>query len=150
MSDTREAIMSRLVDVIAETIGSANVSRNVLVDDDADSTPRRVAVLEGDEILASQQESNNIPAAAGRLFHMVPQVLLSNFDTAEAVGAGLSEARAAIIKAIAADSTLNGLTHKNTGGRYIEMESDLAFARDMLGRMSLKFQFTYLLVPAQL
>ena len=151
MSDPREAIISRLVDVIAETLGFENVSRNQLYGDDADENPApQVSVLEGDETPAAEQMPNNIPASAAQLIHMQPQVLLSNFDTSADVGTGLSASRAAIIKAVVADSTLNGLTHKNTGGRYVGMESDLAFARDALGRMALKFQFTYVLLPSQL
>lgn len=147
-TDPRELILSRLVDVIAIAIGSDNVSRNDLYDDDATPTPRRVSVLEGDEIAVEGESARR--AGAGRRIHMQPQVLLSNFDKADDVGAGLSEARAAIIKAIAADSQLIALTHNDTGGRYVGMESDLAFARDALGRMALKFQFTYALIPSEL
>lgn len=147
MADTRELIMARLVVVVGQVLGAANVARNELFLDDADDKVKRVSVLEGDELAADQEGS--IPlASAPRAIYMQPQVLLVNFDAAGTVGKGLSASRVALIKAIAADSTLTGYTHKNSGGRYMGMESDFAFARDALGRMALKFQFTYVLVPS--
>lgn len=150
MSDPRELILSRLVVVIAGVLGDANVSRNELYDDDAERTPRRVSVLEGDEIAPGEEGVVRAPGGAGGLINMHPQVLLSNFDKSDDVGTGLNEARAAIIKAVTADSDLKALTHRGFGGRYAGMESDLAFARDALGRMALKFQFTYSLNPSEL
>jgi len=148
-NDPREAIMARLLIVIGQASGVSNVSRNQLYDDDAADTSKRVTLLEGDEI-AAEEENLSRPAGVGRLIQMHPHVELSNFNTADRVGAGLSAARAAIIKAVAADATLISLTHKNTGGRYVGMESDLGFAREMLGRMTPKFQFTYALIPSLL
>jgi len=150
MSDPREQILSRLVVVIEGVLGSANVSRNEVYGDDATPTPRTVSVLEGDELAAGEEGTNRAPGAAGGLINMQPQVLLSNFDKTDDVGGGLNEARAAIIKAVTADTDLKALTHRGFGGRYLGMESDLAMARDALGRMALKFNFTYSLVPSEL
>jgi len=151
MSDPREDIISRLVDVIAETLGFSNVSRNQLYGDDAEENPSpQVSVLEGDETRAGEQTASRTPALAGGIIHMQPQVLLSNFDTSSNVGTGLGVSRTAIIKAVATDAQLNALTYRNTGGRYMGMESDLAMARDALGRMALKFEFTYALNPTQI
>ena len=81
---------------------------------------------------------------------MQPQILLSNFAGAADVGPGLSAIRAAVIKAIAFDSALIALTYDGSGGHYLGMQSDLAFAQAMAGEAALKFRFTYVLRPDQL
>lgn len=149
MADVREAILARLLVLMGGIAGIGEVSRNVLAGDDAAGTPKQITVLEGDEI-ASEYDPAARPATAPRVVHMHPQILLSNFAGTADVGPGLSAMRAAIVKAIATDATLVGLTLNNRGGRYIGMESDLAFARAMLGQMAMKFEFTYVLRPDQL
>lgn len=149
MADIREAILSRLVDLLKTTLG-VDVSRNMPFSDDAEGAPsKRISVLEGSE-LSSEDDPIARPAATLRIIHMQPQILLQNFAAADEVGPGLSALRAAVVKAIATDSQLIALTHNSRGGRYIGMESDLAFAQAMSGLMALKFQFTYVLRPDQL
>lgn len=149
MADPREAVLSRLVALLGTIVGTSNVARNVLLTDDAQGEFKQVTVLEGDEF-ASEDDAIARPPIAPRIVHMHPQILLQNVAGADAVGPGLSSLRASILKAIATDSQLIDLTHNSRGGRYIGMESDLAFSRAMVGQMALKFQFTYVLRPDQL
>lgn len=147
--DVREAILSRL-EVLLKLPGVDQVVRNVDIADDAgaDAGKRIISILEGDEV-TSDQEPTNRPATTPQTVHMHPQILLTNFNTSEKVGPGLSAMRGAVIKAIATDSVLIAKTIKKRGGVYMGMESDLAFSRSMLGNVALKFQFTYLLRPDQ-
>ena len=150
--DVREAILSRLV-ALLKLPGVDVVGRNINLSDDAGFETRNrkriISILEGDEI-TSDQEPTTRPANTPQTVHMHPQIVLVNFAAVDQVGSGLSAMRGAVIKAIATDATLIGLTIKNRGGVYMGMESDLGFARAMLGNVALKFQFSYLLRPDQL
>lgn len=147
MADTREMILSRLVALMQTLSGVDEVLRNQVVVDD--TATRRIVVLEGDEIPADDEQPKRRPASAPRTIHMQPQILLSNFAGAGDVGPGLSAIRAAIIKAIAFDDQLIALTYDGSGGHYLGLSSDLAFAQAMVGEAALKFRFTYVLRPDQ-
>lgn len=149
MADIREAIMARIVELM-DLPGVNEVVRNQLYSDD--TKPSTISVFEGDELIddADQAATRNRPANAPVVMHMQPQIHLQKFASAADVGSDLSTMRAAVIKAIAADATLAGYTVKGRGGIYLGFESDLAFAREMLGQMALKFQFTYSLNPSDL
>lgn len=148
--DVREAIMARLVVLMGTISGVDEVARNVLVLDDEEGKTRRITILEGDEMSSDQEPVKRRPPNSPLVIHMHPQILLSNFADTSLVGSGLSAMRTAIIKKVAADTALTALTLDNLGGRYLGMESDLAFARAMAGETALKFQFTYVLRPDQL
>jgi len=150
MADTRELIMARLVELMEGLSGVNEVVRDQLLTDDTKANT--ISVFEGDELIDEQDQANtrNRPANTPVVMHMQPQIHLQKFASAATVGAGLSTMRAAVIKAIAADATLAGYTVKGRGGIYMGFESDLAFAREMLGQMALKFQFTYSLNPSDL
>lgn len=144
--DVREALLARLVVLLGGLVGIDRVSRNVLVDDD--NNQHRITIMEGDEV-AAETDPVNRPPTAPRVVHMQPQILISAQAKSTEVGSDLSTIRGKIIKAIAADSDLIALTLNGRGGRYVGMESDLAFARAMSGQMALKFEFTYVLRPDQ-
>jgi hypothetical protein len=146
MSDAREAILSRLVALMATVVGVDSVSRNVIVDDDGSA--KRITVMEGDEI-ADDSDPVQRPPNAPRKIHMQPQLILSAQAKFADVGADLSILRGQAIKLIATDAQLIALTINGRSGRYIGMESDLAFGRAMFGQMALKFDFAYLLLPDQ-
>jgi hypothetical protein len=151
MADTRELIMARLVTLLGTLAGVDEVLRNQIVLDDEDGKTRRIIILEGDETPADDEQGpKRRPAIAPRIIQMQPQILLSNFAGAGDVGSGLSAIRAAVIKAIAADAALIALTYDGTGGHYLGLSSDLAFAQAMSGETALKFRFTYVLRPAEL
>lgn len=149
MADTRETIIARLLVLLAAIPGVDEVARNVIVADDDTTRPKRITLLEGDE-MAAEEDPVARPANAPRTIHMHPQILLSNFAVSKDVGTGLAAVRTSIIKSFALDSQLLALTLNNRGGRYLGMESDLVFAGAMLGQTSLKFQFTYVLRPDQI
>lgn len=146
MSDIREAILARLAVLMGDVVSADTVSRNVLVDDDG--SKKRITIMEGDEI-AAESDPVQRPPNAPRIVHMQPQLILSAQASSEDVGADLSAMRGQVIKLIAADAALIALTLNGRGGRYLGMESDLAFGRAMFGQMALKFDFAYLLRPDQ-
>jgi hypothetical protein len=146
MADVREAILSRIVALLGALPNIDQVSRNVLTDDDGNL--HRITVMEGEEI-GSEADPVHRPPTAPRVIHMQPQIIISAAAKSKDIGGDLSIMRGQVIQAIATDSALSALTMNNWGGRYIGMESDLAFGRTMLGQMALKFQFTYALRPDQ-
>lgn len=152
MADTREDIMSRLVTLMRTVSGVDEVARNVLMSDDEEDNRRRITILEGDEMIdeEDQQRTRNRPADSPVIMHMQPLIELSNFASSADVGSELSIMRASVINKIATDNTLIGLTAKGRGGIYLGLASEIAFARKMAARLTMKFQFTYVLRPDQL
>lgn len=152
MADPGEDIMVRLEALMGEIPGVDEVARNVLVSDDGEDRRKRIVVLEGDEMISEEElaKSTSRPPDTPLIIRKHPQIELTNFASSSDVGLSLSAMRAAVIKKIATDETLIALTLNQRGGRYLGFESDLAFAREMSGRLSLKFQFTYTLYPDQL
>jgi hypothetical protein len=144
--DVREAILARLVVLMGSVVGTDSVSRNVIIDDDGNA--KRITVMEGEEI-ASDADPVNRPPTAPRIVHMQPQLILSAQANSAEVGSDLSNLRGHAIKLIASDTTLISLTLNGRSGRYIGMESDLAFGKAMFGQMALKFQFSYVMRPDQ-
>lgn len=144
--DTREDIMARIVVLMGGIVGVDQVSRNVLVGDD--SKQKRITILEGDEE-AAESDPVNRPANAPRIVFMRPQILISAIASSDNIGSDLSTLRGKVMNALSTDTTLVGLTLNGRGARYVGMESDLAFAREMLGQMALKFELPYILRPDQ-
>jgi|GEM_PF-2444314 len=146
--DVREAILSRLETLLATISGVDDVSRNKNLDDD--TSKNRIVILEGDELTNEDEDpGSSKPANAPRVVYMQPQILLAVSDKATDVGSELSALRGQVIQAITADATLSELTHKGRVGRYIGLESDLAFGRMMTAQMALKYRFAYVLRPDQ-
>jgi cystathionine beta-lyase/cystathionine gamma-synthase len=153
MADTHEDILARLVVLMGDVVpGVDAVTRDQLVGDDAKDRRKVINVLRGDEMADEEDlaRSRNQPSTAPRLVHMQPQIELHNFADASAVGSGLSAIRKAVINIIANDSVLIEMTHKNAGGRYLGLQGDLAFGREMAGQITLKFGFAYLMYPGSL
>lgn len=144
--DQREAILERLV-AIAEGLGDfAEVFRNVTEFPDQDTIPA-CAILEGDE-LSDEDDPIIRGSRAPRIIRMIPQMVIYAGSQVETVGPTLNDLRSKLIDAVLTDDDLITLTFNRQGPRYLGLESDLAFGREMLGRMALRFSIPYRLLPA--
>lgn len=138
---SREAILQRLVEIADETGLFRNVYRNVIEFPDSNELPA-CSILEGDEV-ASDADPVLRGSRASRKGEMQPQIVIASKELAENVGTDLNTLKQAIHDAISNDSELIGLTWNDRGARYLEMDSDLAFGRQMMGRMALKYSIPY-------
>lgn len=147
MSDVREAIMARLEAIAATVDGIDHVERNVIRVDDTKNAA--IYILEGDEEADPDDPVTRRPTGPRRI-NMAPQVVITRIKSADQVGPDLNQLRLATIIAIVSDTELQSLTLNKQGIRYEGMESDLAFGRQMVGQMALRFRLTCVLrIPEQ-
>jgi len=148
MTDVREQIMVRLLVVVASVEGIVTAKRNVETQNEV-SFPA-VSVREGDEPEPPIEDQHGKPTTTHRRIVMTPQVIVHTAAKPESVGTDLNTLRARIIKAVLSDATLAGYTFNRRSIFYLGLVSDLAYGRDMIGRVALKFAFTYILDPNEL
>ena len=149
MTDTRNDILERLVDIAAGVVGVTYAVRNVM--DLTESRMPAVVILEGDEEPSestdtSRRRKSRSPVAVA----MTPEVCIVDTRSSETLGTGLNTIRAALIDAITDDAQLQTLLGNNGSLSYRGLATDLGLGRAMLGRMSLRFSITYILFPEQL
>jgi hypothetical protein len=147
MTDARELIMQRIVAICGCIEGIRAVSRNVpsIGDDEGVAIPA-IVILEGDEE-AAETDPVLRGSRAPRIMRMFPQIVIYAGDKVADIGISLNTLRSRLIDAILTDTELIALTMNNRGARYIAMESDLAFGRQMMGRMALRFEVPYRMIP---
>lgn len=151
--DRREAILARLAE-IAEglttesdpLVQGAGRNENTV----SDSGLPAIMVLEGDEEVDPDETRINRPSDRPQLVHMLPQILIIGAEKRSELGPTLNAIRAVVIKAVTSDADLKTLAGIKHAVHYHGMQSDLAFAREMVGRFSLRFLIKYWLEPAEL
>lgn len=148
MTDKREDILERLVDISAATAGVTYAVRNVL--DLTESRMPAVVVLEGNEEPSEAVEPRRRNPQAPIVMTMVPELCIVDTRPSDELGTNLNTIRAALIKAVYEDSQLRTILGTNGWLTYRGLESDLGIGRAMLGRMSLRFAITYVIYPDQL
>jgi hypothetical protein len=145
--DRRELILVRL-EAIARGIEDVDwYGRNALLADSSDR--RRITVLEGEEITPEVATSNR-HAGDKQQVMMIPEILIACGARTRDIGPDLNMMRARLIKQVLTDETLLALTVNGRSIQYGGMNSDLAFAALMEGKMSMKFRITYMLDPKAL
>ena len=147
--DVREAIQSRILEVVAAVAGVATAERNRIAFDDTQLPA--AGVLEGDE----QVGPNSLGRAArasGRPYIVTatPQIFIRVGGKSEDIGTDLNTLRAAIIKALLDDAQLNALAADDGGIHYAGMQSTLHAARSMISATAMVFEIKYLLYPNRL
>lgn len=148
MTDTREAIMARLHEVVAGVADIANCERNRISWDDTELPA--VSVIEGDEEMVADNDVNNTrPSLKPYVITAFPQIYIRALARDD-VGTDLNTLRLAIMSAVLSDSELNALTFKGRGIRLNGMNSQLHAARTMDGVHVIVFAITYLLKPEDL
>lgn len=144
MIDHRESIMARLTEIAGEQVGTDNVWRNRIIVDDVKAT--RIFILEGDEEAAEEDPVGRAPQTPRRI-NMMPQMVIVWRAKADDIGSRLNEERSELISSVLNDSELAALTLNRRSVRYEGMETDLAFGRQMVGQMALRFRITCIMKP---
>lgn len=151
--DRRELILVRLLEIAGGVDTVLSTARNVIaIDEDSDQLPA-IILLDGDED-AIDDEPARRPATVARFVEMTPMLHVVMGSRPENIGSDLNVVRAALIKAVLFDQTLNALAPRggNRGGiRYDGMQSARNEAgRLVVGQRFMRFTFAYLLAPAEL
>ncbi|MBR1150081.1 hypothetical protein [Bradyrhizobium sp. JYMT SZCCT0428] len=146
MSDKREAVMVRLLAIAKDIEDVESAERNAPLADDVDA--RRISLLEGAEEV--NEEFGSRHAADKGIVVMIPQLLIACSARTRDVGADLNMIRGRLIKAVMTDTELLALTVNKRSIRYAGMDSDLAFAMLMEGRMAIRFRIAVMLDPKAL
>ncbi|MBX9757210.1 MAG: hypothetical protein K2Y29_00425 [Beijerinckiaceae bacterium] len=144
MSDRREAILARLVDVAA-IAGVSHVSRNQIGVDDL-ALPA-IIILDGDETPVLDPAGR---PRGPRLVRMHAEAhILVNGDY-ETIGSVMNAFRAALIKAVLEDATLATLVGSN--GDIAPGGCSVSFAEgnQLEGEMAIAFAFTYPLILSEI
>lgn len=147
MADPREDILVRLLAVATAIPGVNSTARN---DPDFGELNRpSMTIFEGDEQAEDADPVRSRPANSPRRVTMTPQIVIAVGDDAETVGSTINGLRAALIKAVLTDATLQNLTASNRGaGLWYEGSStELGRGRTMEAEMTVAFSFQYILYP---
>lgn len=144
MIDRREQIMARLVAIAGGVVGTDNVARNRITL--SDTRPTQIFVLEGDEETVEDDPVGRAPSVPRRV-NMTPQMVIACRAKADDVGSDINDWRTEVLDAVLNDTQLRALTLNGRSVRYEGMESDLAFGRQMIGQMALRFRITCVMKP---
>lgn len=145
MIDRREAILSRLVEVIEGASVFSRVHRN-----NPNPTEGRMpaaVVFDADEEAAPMPDlSRYREPNAPQLMTMRPEVYVLIATNAANAGPRLSELRSAVYRAVVEDSTLNDLVGGKNGRIALNAcRSQFAVGRSMQSELRMEFEFTYVL-----
>lgn len=149
MTDKREAILTRLVEIAKMVPGIAAVFRNT--DEISEKQRPCILILDADEAA-----DDSDPAGVSRRPHgprrvgMTPELYVMLGAKPEQIGTELNVFRAAILNAVLMDTALTDLIGTNGDIRYEGCATALARGRMMEGEMGLSFTFTYVLRPDEL
>jgi hypothetical protein len=152
MTDRRELILLRLLDILKAMPGLAAVVRN-RGELPTDMRPAAV-LLDADEVGrpgAAQHRGHLIKAP--QFVDMTPEIYVvmdQREPKNERIGEDMNAMRVAIIKAITGDTELQQLVSSNGDIRYAGVLTDMASGRSMEGQMRVRMTFTYLLRNSEL
>jgi hypothetical protein len=138
MTDVREDILARLLEVVAGIPNIRTAQRNN-VDITEDALPA-VVVFDGDE------ETNGADDRSGRLSprpyvaRMMPEIIVQE---KHALGSELSVMRREIISLVLNDAVLNEKVGANGAIRYLGCQTDFGWIRSQFNAMNVQFVFQY-------
>lgn len=151
MTDKRELILQRLLEIGASIPGIVYACRNELLNDE-DNRPA-FQVIDADESAddrdppqSARAFSGNAPVRVG----MTPELYITLAGYPENVGTALNVLRAAAVKAILSDTTLRALVGVNGGIKYEGCATGLSRGREMTAEAGISFTFTYVLKVSDL
>lgn len=154
MSDVREAILARLLEVVnAPALGISYGQRNDL--NLSEQNLPAAIVLDGPEDVDSNALDRRLPNLASMLVHMEPGINIVLQDKVANVGTLLNEVRVKIVNAILSDTALIALTgvggNRSVGSmRYLGCAPAVAEGRMLQGQMVLRFRISYVFKPSEL
>ncbi len=147
MTDRRELILARLLEIAKGIEGIAAAFRNR---DEISETQRPcIVILDADEA-ADDADPGSRPARAPRRIGMTPEIYIMLGTRPEALGTGINQLRARLIRAVLTDPDLGHLTGPSGAIRYEGCATALARGRTMEGEMGVSFTVSYVLRPDEL
>jgi hypothetical protein len=145
MNDVREAILSRLVEVVATVPNLRTTLRNNV--DWTDDQMPLAAVLDGDEEIATGNDGSR-PSNRSTLVDMTPEIQI--VEQSSAIGSDLTTFRRELIKLVLNDASLNALTGSNGKISYLGCETVFGWQEKQYGALQVRFRFKYPLKPFDL
>jgi hypothetical protein len=151
MSDVREDILARLLEVVA-TIPNLRAAYRNNVDIPEDQLPAAI-VLDGDEESDGASDVSMKQSHRPYNVQMMPEIIIA--QQADEVGSDLTTLRRELIKRVLTDIELNEQIvktgrHGNGAIRYLGCQTDLGWMRSLHGALRAQFMFKYTLRPDDL
>jgi hypothetical protein len=144
MSDVREDILVRLLEVVATVPNLRTVLRN---DMDLDET-----MLPGGIVLDGDEETDDVGNPSQQQYRpivrMAPKIILA--QQSDEVGSDLTTLRRELIKRVLYDSELIAKTGTTGAIRYLGCTTDFGWMRWLQGTLEAQFMFKYALRPEDL
>lgn len=149
MTDKREQILARLVEIMETIPGVGEVYRNN--PDPNEGRMPAVVVFDADEEVASLPDTARYKGStAPQVMIMRPEIYILLSARAADAGTRLNELRARIYKAIVTDLTLSSLVETNGRIMLEAGRSGFAVGRAMASELKLEFSFAYVLRASEL
>jgi hypothetical protein len=145
VTDTREDILARLLEVVAAIPNLRSAQRNN-VDLTDDLMPAAI-VLDGDEEAVSGNDSSR-PANRPLIVDMTPEIQI--VEQSDAIGSDLTTFRRELIKLVLFDAALNQYTGSNGKISYLGCETVFGWQQKQYGALQVRFMFKYPLKPNEL
>jgi len=145
MTDIREDILARLVEVVAGVPNLHTTHRNN-VDITDDQMPAGL-VLDGDEEVVGGNDGSR-PTNRPLLVEMTPEIQI--IEQSSAIGSDLTTFRRELMKAVLADAALKMLTGSNGAIRYLGCVTTFGWQEKQYGALQMRFEFKYPLKPDDL
>lgn len=150
--DTREDMLSRILEIMGTVAGITSVVRNRALRDN-ESRPAMV-LLDGDE---TPRLTSDLQRLRGRASIMLPQIMVLRPEIYillkegrpqnDAVGEQLNAYRVDFLTKVWNDTTLAQIVGSNGSMVYVGCETDLKSGSALTGQMKLDFAFNYVLQP---
>jgi hypothetical protein len=145
--DTRELILSRLVEIAGALPGVATVIRNQPKLDD--TIRPAVVILDADEAVEAAPDGARRAPGGRLLIAMTPQVFIHAAD-ADAAGPIVNQWRTAWLKAVLMDPGLLALVGSNGSIRYAGAATGFGWGRELRGEIGIEIALVYSLNPSDL
>jgi hypothetical protein len=146
VADVREAILARLVELVATVPNIRTVQRNN-VDWTEDQLPLGI-VLDGDEDVVSGNERSSRLPGGPLIVEMMPDIQIG--EQSDSIGSDLDTFRGALMKLVLFDATLDALTGSNGKISYLGCVTVFNWFEKQYGTLQMRFSFKYPLKPNDL
>lgn len=147
MTDRREAILSRLLDVLAGVDGVVLAARNRA--EVSESRRPAIILLDADDEADEAIRGRGRPAFGPSRVEMTPEIWLLAGGAENNAGSELNTLRARIVRAVSTDAGLQALC-LDGDIFYAGCNSRFAAGRQIEGDMLIRFAFSYILNPQEL
>ena len=151
MTDVREDILARLLEVVA-TIPYVRSAQRNNVDITEEQLPAAI-VFDGDEETDDAQDASMRPPNRPTVVRMHPEIVIA--DNSNDAATDLATLRRELIKRVLNDTELNEQIVKtgrfgNGAIRYLGCQTDCGWMRSLHGALRAQFMFKYVLKPDEL